>query len=68
MDSIKEENEKNWGGARKGAGRKKKAEYGKYYSFRAKKSVEETLEAVEGSKSEYINNAIAFYAENFKPE
>lgn len=39
-----------WGGARKGAGRKR-MEKGKYYGFNSTPDVEAILEAVEGSKA-----------------
>ncbi|MDE6072858.1 MAG: hypothetical protein K2G53_09970 [Muribaculaceae bacterium] len=50
-----------WGGARKGAGRKK-MEKGKYYGFTSSPDVEAILERVEGSKAAYINEAVRAYA------
>ena len=55
MQEIKEKNT-GWGGKREGAGRKSKSV--KYYGFRATQEVFEILEAVEGSKSDFINDCI----------
>lgn len=52
------ETKSSWGGARAGSGRKKSA--AKYYGFRATMEVMDILEAVEGSKAEYINRCIIF--------
>lgn len=52
-----------WGGARKGAGRKK-MEKGKYYGFASTPEVDAILQAVEGSKAAFINHAIAQYAKS----
>lgn len=51
-----ESEKKKWGGARAGAGRKKTA--AKYYYFSATEEVHKILEAVEGSKSAFINRCI----------
>lgn len=59
QNKIKEASPK-WGGARKGAGRKK-TEKGKYYGFNSTPETEAILEAVEGSKSAFINQAIRFF-------
>lgn len=48
----------SWGGARSGSGRKKTAV--KYYSFGATKEVADILEALDGSKTEYIIRCILF--------
>ena len=45
-----------WGGAREGAGRKKKGVH--YYGFRATQEVHEILSQVEGSKADFINECI----------
>lgn len=55
-----------WGGARKGAGRKR-MEKGKYYGFNSTPDVEAILEAVEGSKAAYINAAVRAYAKSQQP-
>ncbi len=50
------------GGARPGAGRKRKGT--KYYNFMALPEVDAILSALPpGAKSEYINKAIGYYAE-----
>lgn len=54
--------EKKWGGARKGAGRKKTG-WVKYYGFNASQDVYDILESIEGSRTEYINKCILFYNE-----
>ena len=51
----KEEKKRNWGGAREGSGRKKVK--GRNFNFRALPEVEAILDALEGSKSDYINAA-----------
>lgn len=56
----KEEKKRNWGGAREGSGRKKVK--GRNFNFRALPEVEAILDALEGSKSDYINAAILSYA------
>lgn len=61
---IMSEEQKSWGGARKGAGRPKKGT--KYYNFMALPEVDAILSSLEGNKSEYINNAILAYAQNKK--
>lgn len=48
--------EKTWGGSRKGSGRKKTK--AKYYGFNATPEVMQILEAVEGSKTDFINKCI----------
>ena len=54
-----------WGGARRGAGRKK-MEKGKYYGFTSSPDVEAILEKVEGSKAAFINEAVRAYAASLK--
>ena len=49
-----------WGGVREGAGRKKVM--GRNFNFRALPEVETILNAVEGSKTDYINAAILAYS------
>lgn len=49
------------GGARQGAGRKKTK--GRNFNFRATPEVEEILDGVVGSKTDYINAAVKFYNE-----
>ena len=44
------------GGARQGAGRKRKGVW--YYGFRARQEVHDILQAVEGSKADFINDCI----------
>lgn len=51
-----------WGGARKGAGRKKST--AKSIALRIPDDVAEILESVEGSKSAYIVAAIRAYAQS----
>ena len=51
-----EKEEKNWGGAREGAGRKRKGVH--YYGFRATQEVHDILSKVEGSKADFINECI----------
>lgn len=51
-----EQEKKNWGGKREGAGRKKTSV--KTYFFSATQEVYDILEAVEGSKSSYICKCI----------
>ena len=46
----------NWGGAREGAGRKRKGVH--YYGFRATQEVHDILSKVEGSKADFINACI----------
>ena len=53
-----EKEEKGWGGARKGAGRKRKGVH--YYGFRASQEVHDILTQVEGSKADFINRCILF--------
>lgn len=57
------ENEKNWGGKRAGAGRKKGSGV-KFYSFKAPQEVVDVLESVEGTKADFIIRSILAYAEN----
>ena len=47
---------KQRGGAREGAGRKRKGVH--YYGFRATQEVHDILSKVEGSKADYINECI----------
>lgn len=56
---MEENQKKQRGGARQGAGRKRTT--AKQYMVYAPQSVVDILEAVEGSKSDYICQAIAFY-------
>ncbi|MBQ7421322.1 MAG: hypothetical protein IJV27_04180 [Prevotella sp.] len=54
-----EENEKKksgWGGRRPGAGRKGNGV--QYYGFRAIQEVHDILQAVQGSKTDFINQCI----------
>lgn len=44
------------GGARAGAGRKRKGVH--YYGFRASQQVHDILEKIEGSKADFINECI----------
>lgn len=50
------EKKEGWGGARKGAGRKRKGVH--YYGFRASQEVHDILSQVEGSKADFINACI----------
>ncbi len=50
------------GGAREGAGRKRVAE--KRYMFSAPADIVEVLEAIQGSKSSFIVEALRFYIKN----
>lgn len=56
------ENQKTWGGARSGAGRKKTT--AKSIALRIPEDVATVLENVKGSKSDFIVKAIRFYAAN----
>ena len=47
---------KSWGGARSGAGRKKK--YAKNVFFGATQEVADILEQIEGNRSDFINECI----------
>lgn len=58
MDEIEKS---SWGGAREGSGRKKTG-HGKYYGFNSTPEVEAILESLDGSKSAFINAAIAAWA------
>ncbi len=51
---------KTWGGARKGAGRKKK--YAKNVYFSATQEVADILDQVEGNRSDFINHCIMMAA------
>lgn len=53
---MEEEKAINWGGARKGAGRKRK--YVKTYFFGATQEVHDILEALECNRAEFINRCI----------
>lgn len=46
----------SWGGAREGAGRKKK--YAAKFTFSATQEVADILSAIEGNKSDFINDCI----------
>lgn len=50
------EEKKKWGGAREGAGRKKK--YVKSFSFSATQEVADILDSIEESRSDFINRCI----------
>lgn len=50
------ETNNTWGGARKGAGRKKK--YAKTVFFSATEDVAAILDAVDGNRSDFVNAAI----------
>ena len=52
----KTEKKEGWGGAREGAGRKRKGVH--YYGFRATQEVHDILKDVEGSKADFINQCI----------
>lgn len=54
-----EEQKKGWGGARTGSGRKKIM--GRNFNFRATPEVEDVLDSVKGSKTDYINAAVLEY-------
>ena len=54
--NMETEKMKTWGGARKGAGRKKK--YAKNVYFSATQEVADILEQVEGNRSDFINHCI----------
>lgn len=57
MEFIAEiEKKSGHGGAREGAGRKRKSVA--YYGFRATQEVHEILQTVEGSKADFINDCI----------
>ena len=56
QEEIKTEQKKGRGGAREGAGRKRKGVH--YYGFRASQEVHDILSKVEGSKADYINKCI----------
>lgn len=57
MEIIAEiEKKSGRGGAREGAGRKRKSVA--YYGFRATQEVHEILQTVEGSKADFINDCI----------
>lgn len=49
---------KGRGGARQGAGRKRKGVH--YYGFRASQEAHDILSQVEGSKADFINKCIIF--------
>ena len=52
----KTEEKEGWGGAREGAGRKRKGVH--YYGFRATQEVHDILSKVEESKADFINACI----------
>lgn len=58
---MSETDKNGWGGARQGAGRKSTG-HGKYYGFNSTPEVESILESLQGSKSAFINAAIAAFA------
>jgi len=51
-----EKSENGWGGAREGAGRKRKGVH--YYGFRATQEVHDILSKISGSKADFINECI----------
>lgn len=53
----------NHGGKRENAGRKKKA-HGKYYGFNSSPDVDIILQSLKSSKTDFINDAILFYAKH----
>ena len=57
---IMEEKTKQWGGKREGSGRKKKATA--QIGLRVPEDVANILASVEGSKTDFICEAIRFYA------
>jgi len=56
INDRKSQQEAGWGGAREGAGRKRKGVH--YYGFRASQEVHDILSKVQGSKSDFINQCI----------
>lgn len=56
MEIHAEIEKKQHGGAREGAGRKRKGVH--YYGFRATQEVHDILSRVEGSKADFINACI----------
>lgn len=60
QNSSSSSGSKNWGGARKGAGRKA-VEHGKNYTFRSTPAVDAILSSYEGNKNSFINEAIEHY-------
>ena len=57
---MEQNNKKNWGGAREGAGRKKK--YAKTLFFNATEEVVDIIEAVPRTeRADFINRAILAY-------
>ncbi len=60
QNSSSSSDSKNWGGARKGAGRKP-VEHGKNYTFRSNPAVDAILSSYEGNKNSFINEAIEHY-------
>ncbi|MCF0190176.1 MAG: hypothetical protein HUJ96_02820 [Marinilabiliaceae bacterium] len=60
MESVNEE-KKQWGGKREGAGRKRVR--GKSYAFRSVPETENILEQTD-RKTDYINAAILYYYEH----
>ena len=58
---MKENSNKQWGGKRINSGRKKK-EHGKYFGFNSTLEVENILNSISSSKTEFINEAIIHYS------
>ena len=56
VEIEKTDKKEGWGGARQGAGRKRKGVH--YYGFRATREVHDILSKVEGSKADFINQCI----------
>ena len=51
----------SWGGKREGAGRRKK-DHGKYYGFNSSHEADAILQSLQTSKTDFINEAIIYYA------
>lgn len=63
---MEEKDVKKWGGAREGAGRKKK--YAKTYYFGATKEVADILEALSENRTDFINRCIIKAVGETKPD
>ena len=62
---MEEKEKKQWGGKRENSGRKKKY-LGKYYGFNTTAEVDAILQSLTGSKTEFINEAILYFAHTKK--
>lgn len=62
QNAVSSGSSRGWGGARKGAGRKKTS--AKSIALRIPEDVAEILDSVEGSKSAYIISAIRAFAQS----